>query len=445
MAVDGVVPASDTSGQNRRGAGGEDPSGQAHSQLIRQPSLNSPSPELSLFAGDLVKEAEAVVTNLREGKISRSEAVGQLFGVFDLAGSHFDIDSRRTAFQQFCSDIEMGSEREEEAGERGRQIVGARQQRDMGLGGGAGESRADVEDFFADLGQFVRKRPSADNYDDDDDDVRSERGKRARLTIDRRSLPWNKHGDARPVVSTNPGGVENRKLLHVFLLNPTSVVSDIRLNGYAPPFPQSEWGNIIRGLPVSLDNVRSSLHHVNPVRESVARLGDSQTEITFSPSKPSKIIESTSDWHATWTAKTRAYTFVFKHRRDELDAYGEYIMQLFASKVLSAAPKVILYDKAIRNLVAGGQCYALTDTGCYSHLREAILVADGIEAQASSSGSRGKSGRNNGGCDPICERYNRASGCTWKDGRCKYRHVCKSCGGSRHGQASCEGGGGKEA
>jgi hypothetical protein len=64
----------------------------------------------------------------------------------------------------------------------------------------------------------------------------------------------------------------------------------------------------------------------------------------------------------------------------ELDKYRRYIQNLFDSVINGQHPKVILYNKAIRNLAGGGQTIGLTDFASFHHLQTTYLHPFGVEA-----------------------------------------------------------------
>jgi hypothetical protein len=450
---DGTLSTQQSPRANREGSERPpSPTAQTPTQPVHQPRTRIPSPDPGVFQRHIVEKAEEIVRDCRAGKITRPDALGKLFFTFDLAGNHPNHSAREKAFEEFRAELAQQAQLEEAAGERGRRILDATQQGGDGLNrptvppaedvrtGSGGTATLALQDHLADLQRLVpRKRPRDDGDDYNSGDESDGRG---RPKLQREQLPWAMRGDEDSSDERNINGPENRKLLRLFSINPSFVVSDIRLCASSPPgFPQSEWNAIVRGNAVNLDNVFSNLHHVHPPKENIGRLGD--REITFGAPKPAKVVETHADWHAAWSTTVLAYSFVFPHRRAELDAYGQYILRLFAAKVLSAAGRVILYDRAVRNFVGGGQRFALTDYESYSNLREAILSADGVEG-SSVGGSAGNGGKGRGSragrSSGVCDRFNRPGGCGWKDGECRYKHECKQCGKDGHGQASCKGG-----
>ncbi|KAJ3506837.1 hypothetical protein NMY22_g17117 [Coprinellus aureogranulatus] len=122
--------------------------------------------------------------------------------------------------------------------------------------------------------------------------------------------------------------------------------------------PLSKWPNIIKGNPINLDQFFSSLHHLHPPKESVGRMGS--TEITFTKQDPAKHIQTAGEWTSAWNLASCAYSFVFPHCVNKLREYGDFIDGLFASQLPSSTSKIILVDKAIRNLVSSRQRISLT-------------------------------------------------------------------------------------
>ncbi|KAF7785161.1 hypothetical protein Agabi119p4_1326 [Agaricus bisporus var. burnettii] len=126
-----------------------------------------------------------------------------------------------------------------------------------------------------------------------------------------------------------------------------------------PDFPDSEWGNIIRGKPVSLDNVFASLYCPRSLPSRAAHVGG--VEIIVQDLEPSKRIEMVADWSTAWRRCTKATSVVFPHRIDELTGYGEHIEGLLASVATIHHWRVFCYDEAVRNTVRGGESLSLLD------------------------------------------------------------------------------------
>ena len=55
---------------------------------------------------------------------------------------------------------------------------------------------------------------------------------------------------------------------------------------------------------------------------------------------------------AAWRRASRAISFALPHRKEELLEYGDYIESVFAAKVSSSHHKLLLYDIAVKDIVA---------------------------------------------------------------------------------------------
>jgi hypothetical protein len=236
--------------------------------------------------------------------------------------------------------------------------------------------------------------------------------------------------------SGNPICQKNRELLALFARDIPQVKFWIRNSAFAPSgFPTSQWERIIRGEAVDLNAVFSNLHRTEPAKENVGRVGD--TQITFGLAEPKKRVEAAGDWISAWNRVVRATTFVFRHREQELRAYGEYIESLFAAKITSTHPRIIMYDIAVRNEVAGGQRSVLSDASSkFQHLYSAIVAADGVEASKRPGGRNQSGGAPKNAKQAICHRFNSAAGCNTTD--CKYQHVCRICRATGHPSEQCD-------
>ncbi|KAF9543883.1 hypothetical protein CPC08DRAFT_621102, partial [Agrocybe pediades] len=195
--------------------------------------------------------------------------------------------------------------------------------------------------------------------------------------------------------------------------------------------PSSQWERILRGEPLDLHILLSSIHNVVIPQEKQIAFGD--TKLATSIDEPKRRVRSAYEWSSAWHLATRATSFLFPHRQDELREYGTYIEGWFTAKHPSLHPKVLLFDNSIRNLVAGGESCRLTDFHKFLQLQNAILVPGGPEYQLSSSQSKPSRGKS----FEICNRFNTTTGCPNSDSDCRYKHICKSCRKPGHSQSSC--------
>ena len=181
-------------------------------------------------------------------------------------------------------------------------------------------------------------------------------------------------------------------------------------------------------------NLRVTPHTI-PDEERTGHLGD--MEISFGVSEPKKRISSAAEWSTAWRRASKAICFAFPHRREELLDYGDYIESEFAAKFSSSHHKLLLYDIALRNEVAGGQHILLTDQHKFSRLYSAIVMPDGVESiQEPSFGKKPSGSSQASGKPEICNKFN-AGKCKNADAECKYRHLCKLCKKPGHGKGTC--------
>ncbi|KAF5377087.1 hypothetical protein D9615_010553 [Tricholomella constricta] len=229
-----------------------------------------------------------------------------------------------------------------------------------------------INDLISSLESGSERSGSVSGSDSEQDDELTRKRKRS---VNERRLPWYRR-EQRARSHCNPVTRKTRDTLKYFSNDVGKVKRLISVSHSAPAgFPSSEWENIIKGSAVNLDVVLSSLHHVNAPKENRGRIGDS--EVCFGRSEPVRKVETSGQWLSAWNAASKAIGFTLEHREEELGEYAEFIEGLFSSRVLASHPKVILFDKAVRAQVGGGQRILLTDTDKFSRLFSAILMPDG--------------------------------------------------------------------
>ena len=278
--------------------------------------------------------------------------------------------------------------------------------------------------------QGLRKAREA--IDSDDDSEGNKRPKRQKLVES--DMPWYRKPSH--VASSNPSCSETRRLLRIFNRDVANAKFLIKVADDSPSgIPSSQWERILKGDAIDLNQIFASLHHIVPDEERTGRLGDA--EISFGVSEPKKRISSASEWSSTWRKASKAIAFAFPHRKEELLDYGDYIEAEFAAKIVSSHHKILLYDSALRNEVAGGQHVLLTDHHRFSRLYSAIVMPDGIESGSDKLPGRKPGKSTQPGDKPeICNKFN-AGTCKNSTSNCKYRHLCKICHKPGHGKNDC--------
>ena len=241
-------------------------------------------------------------------------------------------------------------------------------------------------------------------------------------------MPWTKGRDTESM-GTNPSCAKTVKLLKLFNRDIKQAKFYVTVGPDAPSnVPSSQWDRILKGEPVDLDQILSSVHRITTVDERRAKIGD--TEISLGAIDAAKKVTTYNEWSIAWRKTARAISYVFPHRRQELDDYTDYIEGEFEARQASAHIRVIHYDIAVRNFVCGGQHNLLTDTHKFQRLYAANMHSDGIQNSSSSRKVSGPGGRKR----EICNRFNNGE---CQSLNCRYRHVCRGCNQPGHGKSTC--------
>ena len=276
-----------------------------------------------------------------------------------------------------------------------------------------------------DLFEHLSKRSGSDESDIEGDEEGKAHKKPKLLESE---MPWTK-GRIAEGSATNPSCAKTVKLLKLFNRDVKQARFYVTVGADAPGnIPASQWDRILKGEPVDLDQILSSIHRLTTVDERKAKIGD--TEISLGTVDAARKVTTYNEWSIAWRRTARAVSYVFAHRRQELDDYTDYIEGEFEAKQASAHIRVIHYDIAVRNLVCGGQQILLTDTHKFQRLYSANMHSDGIQ---NTTGPKKPSG-SSGGKREICNRFNTGE---CRSSNCRYRHICKRCGQPGHGQTTC--------
>ncbi|GLB41981.1 hypothetical protein LshimejAT787_3400090 [Lyophyllum shimeji] len=297
--------------------------------------------EPRVFAHEVLDEIEDIIESFRDGSISKGVATFNIIECLD--GADTTPVARHTALDYYVDTLDRIQKQLEEQNKRARAVTDGWGRRGDGRSDRIVQPKKEHES-----GEFERRERSD-----------REKGRRTEK-LDVTRLPW--HGrETLDQELGNPSCIRTRKLLKLFRRDYAEVKRQIELSGTAPVgFPSDQWDKIIRCKAVNLDVILSSLHHVGAPKENVRRIG--HTEISFGRREPIRKVETAGQWQSAFNAYVKAVRFAFEHREQELRDYMEYIEGLFSSRVASAHPEVILFDKAVREEVGGGQRILLTDT-----------------------------------------------------------------------------------
>ena len=138
------------------------------------------------------------------------------------------------------------------------------------------------------------------------------------------------------------------KLLKAFARDLKFAKSLVINSSQAPPFPHSEWSNIVAGTMVNLDHVISGSFTVTNDNRKIRSLGD--MEVKFGVAEPIKQVKTSGDWFIAWRIYSKAAMYVFLHRKEEFNDYGTQMLSLFAATVTLSHSSIINLDKGIRAL-----------------------------------------------------------------------------------------------
>lgn len=127
----------------------------------------------------------------------------------------------------------------------------------------------------------------------------------------------------------------------------------------SPSIPNTSSGRFSTRLTISPSPTPSGLPSLKGT-QSTESIGDG-VQLLFGSSTPTKTVTNQAEWITAWTKAAEATVFVFPHRRRELDAYKQYIMDLFISSGDHIHERIVLLDRKIRNEVAGRRDLLLSD------------------------------------------------------------------------------------
>jgi hypothetical protein len=369
----------------------------------------------------VLRDLELTVDSFRKGEVPKTSAISSILRILgENAHVTHSESNKETTFDSYLTEILSieSLQGEQERPQNREEIPPA-------------EGEAVVSKNSGSKRPSCRDRGLSDSGSEDDDDKPSKKQK-----LVESELPWFTKLDAPAASYSHPSCQETCRLLRNYNADIAKAKFSARIAPSSPSgIPSSQWERILKGEAVDLNRIFTSLHHTVPDEERTGRLGN--TEISFSVVEAKKRITTAAEWSTSWKKASKAITFAFPHRREELLDYGDYIESEFAAKVVGSHHKLLLYDLALRNEVAGGQHALLTDHSKFTRLYSAIVLPDGVEANSSKPDGNKPSGtRTPNGKSEICNKFN-AGTCKNADTNCKYRHACKRCKKLGHGDKDC--------
>ncbi|KAG2149756.1 hypothetical protein BD769DRAFT_1343408, partial [Suillus cothurnatus] len=257
--------------------------------------------------------------------------------------------------------------------------------------------------------------------------------------VDSSKFPWSQRRTSG--LASLPEDIrQTYQQLDNFAPDPKSDVYDILSTPGCPPFLLSEWLNIVRWKYVDLGKVLDSAHttELDPKKTHVI---DDEIELALRVSKSSGGVKSSSDHNIAFTMYIEAVAFVFPQRREEFTQYNTYLSRLFHAMEIHLHPRIIEYDRSVRNQMAMQRNLRLTDYSEFEHLRTAFLTSFGVGSNPASSSSNtgGRSNRRDGigGRNDPCHKWNRGT-CQKSEAECRFSHCCdrRGCRGA-HRKSEC--------
>jgi hypothetical protein len=377
----------------------------------------------------LIDALEACIEDFREGKATKFDSLAEIMDLLERHPGSIAND-KETALKYYISTLDLHEEQANVSNKWGLHAVGLRQ------GFAANEPisgyRGHASERSHSHKSSQRKRRSSSSPSSSSSSNRSRSSHRdgghsnKKRRVYESQMPWySTELEARKKEATEHQSI-TREYLKIFARDYAFAKKKIRLSKMAPQgFPDTEWDHIIRGDPVDLDVVLSSLHHIAPIKENLGCMGS--TQISLGQSDPTRKITTSGEWSSAWNAAARAITFAFPHRKEELREYGEYMDSEFSARISSSHRKLFAFDKAVRHHVGGGQTTLLTDRNSFSFLFSAFLSPDGVEGSISRNTTNDGNRKRREQSDEICRRFNSAEGCRATSNNCRYRHLCEKC------------------
>ena len=305
-----------------------------------------------------------------------------------------------------------------------------------------GEKQSPAKRSNDEITNFLEQVTQGDASDDDGD-----KPSPTKKQLRDQDMPWYQPSDA---ITRRPSCTKSCEILDQINNDYKGYRFRLRCAPSLPAgIPTSQWEKILKGEAVDLNYILSSLHYVGFDEERKGRIGDAELVLGVPEAKRS--VKSISDWSPAFRSAAQAIVFVFPHREQELSNYATYIECLFSAKQPQSHPRIVLYDIAIRNEVAGGQNHLLTDVEHFSHLYAAIVPSDGVEYGSAGIETKKKAKRSGGGNrgsgsnarasgskgDETCNNFNGQSGCKFTEESCFFKHICKKCGKGGHARPQC--------
>ena len=287
----------------------------------------------------------------------------------------------------------------------------------------------DREDLDADLQVIHSKRPRSPNDDGDDEP-------NAKQKIKMDELPWVIQDVIEPF-ALSPELRKTLNTLENIARDPKRAKSSLLLSPHCPPFPDSQWTQLLAGRSIDLNHVFSGLYSVSHDSRQTEKLGD--MELAFGISAPTRHVQTHGDWVIAFDALVDATKFVFPHRAHELSKYSRHIRQLFASFPEKLHLRIIHYDRAVQLRISQAHNLLLTDFAEFADIHALWIHNGGSGGSTQSLESAEKKNSSSTGATRqrvACRRWNEGK-CPNTSKACDYLHHCNKCDNPNHTAPEC--------
>jgi hypothetical protein len=154
-----------------------------------------------------------------------------------------------------------------------------------------------------------------------DDDSEGDTTHLSQRKIDINVLPWQATEDA-DEQAMDPSLWQTRLILENCSRDVAVAKASLINSVKCPQFPHSKWHNLLIGRAVDLNRILSGIYAVSTEPWRQEKLGPIQ--FVVDEPAPAKSVREYGDWVTAWAPTVIATTYVFPHRKAELEEYGNY-------------------------------------------------------------------------------------------------------------------------
>lgn len=254
------------------------------------------------------------------------------------------------------------------------------------------------------------------------DELNDELDYRRKPQVNVAKLPWQSQVIEKSIIN-NPILRETQQQLALFSQDMKTVLNNLQVATDKPPFPSSEWENIIFRYPINLNKVYMSASTGQfDSRQLSSSKEDGTMQASEETGKVKRLVSNAGSWIIVWNVTRQAISFVSRHRQVELQRYGDHIMSLFAIHQ-GRDFSIIEYDRVVREEQCAQNAWTLQDFSRFSHFQLAIISSS---RQTEFGPSRVERSNKRSHSSEICNNFN-SGVCPRTKVTCYHRHICSTC------------------